>query len=143
MVGMMNQYTAHVLAHFVILNAPPFEEVIEIDCFSAKNDNSILASFSFDTCCDRGSSKPYLLYDKCWDFWWKCGYSEIGNDDFSIDYLPEDPQNGMPQVEVAHKRLMRYLPFVRLKRGTGVVDATTEHGKTCHPQIGPFTRWIQ
>lgn len=142
MARMMNEYTENALAQFVIPNAPPFEEVVEIDSFSAYNDNSFSTSSSFDSCCDRGSYKPYLFYEKCQDFWWKCGYSEMGKNDPSIDSLQEDPENGMSQVVTAHKRLMGYLPFMRLKRGTGVVYATAEHGKTCRPQIGPCTRWV-
>eukprot|EP00571_Detonula_confervacea_P002580 CAMPEP_0172319912 /NCGR_PEP_ID=MMETSP1058-20130122/39015_1 /TAXON_ID=83371 /ORGANISM="Detonula confervacea, Strain CCMP 353" /LENGTH=546 /DNA_ID=CAMNT_0013035057 /DNA_START=278 /DNA_END=1915 /DNA_ORIENTATION=- len=117
----------------LIPNSPPFEDVIEIDAFSVSyNDPS--STSSFDSCCDRGPYKPYLLHPECASFWWMCGYNGMQNNK-SLEAI-----QGIPQVIVAHKRLLGY-PFMRLKRGSGVVYASANWGKTCRPQKGLCKKW--
>jgi hypothetical protein len=127
-----------------IPNTPPFDNVIEIDTFQqhnhppnnqrrVKDDNN--NNPIYDSCCDRGLYKPYLLHKKCGNFWWLCGYnSKRSITKENIDLLQQEP--AIPWAMVAHKRLLGY-PMMRLVSGTGLVFASSESGKTCRPQIGP------
>lgn len=125
-----------------IPNTPPFDDVIVIDTFQqhnhppnnrrrvSNNNNPI-----YDSCCDRGLYKPYLLHKKCGTFWWLCGYnSKRSITKENVELLQQEPV--IPWAMVAHKRLLGY-PMMRLVSGTGLVFASSESGKTCHPQIGP------
>lgn len=128
----------------VIPNVPPFEEVVEIDIFRNNRRNNHPLSVSshqtvvnqFDSCCDRGTYKPYLVHKSCGNFWWLCGYSSSSSSSSNRE-LHEQP--GIPRAMVTHKRLLGY-PLMRLTRGTGVVFASSESGKTCRPQVGPCKR---
>ena len=105
----------------ILPNAPPFQEVEEID--------------EFDSCCDQGSYKPFKLHEECsTPFWWMCGYINMRNPKSIITI------EGLSKVVVAHKRLLGY-PLMRLKRGTGVVYASAEGGKFCRPTSGSCTKW--
>jgi len=129
----------------VIPDVPPFDEVVEIDAFSVMHDgvhpsssssSNHVQPTSFDSCCDRGMYKPYALHHDCGDFWWKCGYHDMRPNPQN----PPQTSNGMSRAMEAHKRLVGY-SLMRLKRGTGVVYASSERGKTCRPQVGPCNRW--
>jgi hypothetical protein len=128
-----------------IPNIPPFDDVIVIDTFQqhnhppndqrrVKDDNNNINPI-YDSCCDRGLYKPYLLHKKCGNFWWLCGYnSKRSITKENKDLLQQEP--AIPWAMVAHKRLLGY-PMMRLVSGTGLVFASSESGKTCRPQIGP------
>jgi hypothetical protein len=114
---------------YVIPNRPPFGEVVEIDWFGSPDrlDDPISScenARAFDSCCDRGTYKPNLVHEDCGTFWWQCGYGK-----YPI-------ANVVPMIMVAHKRLLGYT-LMRLKRGTGVVYASAESGRTCRPHVGP------
>lgn len=124
----------------VIPNRPPFEEVIEVDSFRrpdrcddplSSRENAVL----FDSCCDRGTYKPNLVHEDCGNFWWLCGFGNL-HDRRPRKIRNSVPTKGLPVLMVMHKRLLGY-QFMRLKRGTGVVYASAEGGKTCSPHVGP------
>ena len=122
-------------------NRPPFEEVIEVDslCRLERHDDPFSSHENarvFDSCCDRGTYKPNLLHEDCGNFWWLCGFDEHAGEIRNSKPVTDD---GLPMIMVAHKRLVGY-PLMRLKRGTGVVFASDEHGKTCRPHLGPCIR---
>mmetsp|Transcript_36582 Transcript_36582/g.65873 ORF Transcript_36582/g.65873 Transcript_36582/m.65873 type:complete len:518 (-) Transcript_36582:54-1607(-) len=112
----------------ILPNAPPFKYVVEIDTFSPAQINS---------CCDRGKFKPWLLHEKCdVTFWWQCGFVAMRKPE-KIPIIEGEGDCGreLTSVIVAHKRLLGYT-LMRLKRGTGVVYASSESGKTCLPKSG-------
>lgn len=137
-----NESIVNDTTHF-IPNTPPFDDVIEIDTFQQHNHppnnqrrvNNNNINPMYDSCCDRGLYKPYLLHKKCGNFWWLCGYnSKRSITKENIDLLQQEP--AIPWAILAHKRLLGY-PMMRLVSGTGLVFASSESGKTCRPQIGP------
>jgi hypothetical protein len=125
----------------VIPNIPPFEEIIEVDSFGrtvlrddpfSSRENAVV----FDSCCDRGRYKPNLVHEDCGNFWWTCGFGKLHGRHARKIRNSEPVKNGVPVVIVAHKRLLGYR-LMRLKRGTGVVYASAEGGKTCSQHVGP------
>ncbi|KAL3822321.1 hypothetical protein ACHAXA_002636 [Cyclostephanos tholiformis] len=122
---------------YVIPNRPPFKEVIEVDSFGRSDRlgypfSSCENAQVFDSCCDRGTYKPNLIHEDCGNFWWQCGYGA-----HSKKRMTSNPvTNQVPMIMVAHKRLLGY-KLMRLKRGTGVMFASAEGGKTCRPHVGP------
>lgn len=124
-----------------IPNTPPFDDVIEIDTFQQhnhppNNQRRVINNNNpvYDSCCDRGLYKPYLLHKKCGNFWWLCGFSsKLIITKENVDLLQQEPV--IPWAMLAHKRLLGY-PMMRLVSGTGLVFASSESGKTCRPQIG-------
>ena len=125
----------------VIPNRPPFKEVIEVDSFRrpdrrddplSSRENAVL----FDSCCDRGTYKPNLVHEDCGSFWWLCGFGNLHGRRARKIRNSVPVTKGLPVLMVMHKRLLGY-QFMRLKRGTGVVYASAEGGKTCSPHAGP------
>ena len=129
----------------VIPNRPPFEEVIEMDSLRrpdrrddplSSRENAVV----FDSCCDRGTYKPNLVHEDCGNFWWQCGFGNLHGRRARKIRNSEPVTKGLPVVMVMHKRLLGY-QFMRLKRGTGVVYASAEGGKTCSPHVGPCNKF--
>ena len=75
------------------------------------------------SCCDAGQFKPMSIFEPYDDFWWLTGFYKLEEEESTLS------------IEEAHKHLLLY-PFMRLKSGTNVVFAGSEHGKFCHLHFG-------
>ena len=118
------------ILRFLVPNvSPKLDEIIEIDHYltSAVDTKSV-------SCCDDGNKKPYMEIAKCDSWWWQCGYSFFNNLIKKHGTSYGQTVNETHLLE-AYKRTILY-PFVRLKRGTGVVFAGSAHGRRCLPSNG-------
>ena len=76
------------------------------------------------SCCDNGPMRPHEATPRCGIFWYFCG--------FYYTPLPKEPEKYDQQL---HK-LLNYT-FIRLTKGTNIVFAGSEHGRTCTPVLKP------
>lgn len=128
---------------FLIPKVPPkLDDVIEIDHYT--DESSLVGSERYHTaseemtsCCDDGNQKPYKQFEDCGIWWWECGYHIIRS-----RYLKGGRSTELINMTFAmdaHKRVALY-PFVKLKRGTGVVFAGSASGRRCLPSHGACRR---
>ena len=115
---------------FLIPNIPPkFNRVIDVDHYNHididKNNNI--------SCCDAGNQKPFSQFEDCGTWWWNCGFETLRRnwEDNNADHLLVNKTIIMN----AHRMGSLY-PFMRLKRGTGVVFVGSESGRMCRPTTG-------
>ena len=79
------------------------------------------SGFGKHACCDAGKeSYAFKVYDKCGDFWYRCGFGK--------------KRQTLNETVQGHKRLEHY-KLIRLSEGSRIVLlAATEHGRQCTPR---------
>ena len=116
---------------FLIPNiTPKFNRVIDVDHYDHIDTDVGKNNIS---CCDAGNKKPFSQYEDCGTWWWDCGFHTLrGNrNENNADHILVNKT-----IILNAHRMNSLYPFMRLKRGTGVVFVGSESGRMCRPTTG-------